>query len=48
MHDVIANLMEDSDDDDRTIFDHDDCEAICYVNNEDSDTESEEEDDTYL
>ena len=44
MHDVIANLMEASDVDDE-VFDHDDCEAICYVNNEDSDAESEEEDD---
>ena len=45
VHDVIANLMEDSDDDDEEVFDHDDCEAIFYVNNEDSDTESAEEDD---
>ena len=44
MHDVIANLMEDSDDDEE-VFDHDDCEAIFYVNDEDSETESEEEDD---
>ena len=45
MHDVIANLMEDSDDDDEEVFDHDDCEAISYVNNEDSNTDYEEEDD---
>ena len=29
VHDVIANLMEDSDDDEK-VFDHDDCEAIFY------------------
>ena len=28
MHDVIANIMEDSDDYDEEVFDHDDCEAI--------------------
>ena len=44
VHDVIANLMEDSDDDEE-VFDHDDYEAIFYVNDEDSETESEEEDD---
>ena len=44
VHDVIANLMEDSDDDEE-VFDHDDCEAIFCVNDEDSETESEEEDD---
>ena len=46
MHDVFANLMEDSYDED--VFDHDDCEAICYVNNKDSNTETEVEDDIYL
>ena len=45
VYDVIDNLMEDSDDDDdEEVFDHDDCEAIFYVNNEDLDTESAEED----
>ena len=51
VHNVIDNLMENSDNDEE-VFDHDDCEAIFYVNNEDSDTESEEEeedeDDIYL
>ena len=40
-----------SDEDVEVVFDHDDWEAICYVNNEDSDKESEEEedlDDIYL
>ena len=45
VHDIIANLMEDSDDDDEEVFNCVDCEAICYANNKDSDTESEEEDD---
>ena len=52
VHDVITNLMEDSDDDDEEeVFDHDDSETICYVNSEDSDKESEDEDnedDKYL
>ena len=36
MYDVIANLMEDSDDDDEEVFYHDEGEVICYVNIEDS------------
>ena len=40
---IIANLDEDSDDDE--VFDHDDdnCEVLFYINEEDSDTDSEEE-----
>ena len=33
VHYVIANLAEDSDDD-KEVFDHDDCEAICYVDDD--------------
>ena len=43
--------MEDSDDDDEEVFDRDDCEPICYVNNKVSVTEYEEEvdeDDIYF
>ena len=40
---IIANLDKDSDDDE--VFDHDDdnCEVLFYINEEDSDTDSEEE-----
>ena len=43
---VIASLGEDSDEDEE-IFDHDDenCEVLFFVNDEDSETDSEEEDD---
>ena len=40
---IIANLDKDSNDDE--VFDHDDdnCEVLFYINEEDSDTDSEEE-----
>ena len=45
MADIIANLDEDSESADDEVSDHDNenCEVIFYVNDEETDTDSEEE-----